>query len=74
MNKAANFFVESFLEMISVERGLSEKTLEAYHNDIKDLLGYIKDKASVIEVDENLLKKYPLVLLVQLHMHVLFKP
>ena len=58
MNKAANFFVESFLEMISVERGLSEKTLEAYHNDIKDLLEYIKNKSSVIEVDENLLKKY----------------
>ena len=58
MSKTANFYVESFLEMISVERGLSEKTLEAYHNDIDDLFRFLKNKVSVSDIDERLLHKY----------------
>ena len=44
--------------MISVERGLSEKTLEAYHNDIDDLFRFLKNKVSVSDIDERLLHKY----------------
>ncbi|PPR78577.1 MAG: Tyrosine recombinase XerD [Alphaproteobacteria bacterium MarineAlpha2_Bin1] len=58
MNKYTNFHIESFLEMINVERGLSEKTLEAYKNDINDFLHFLKKKVDIIEVNEKLLKKY----------------
>ncbi|MBL41802.1 MAG: tyrosine recombinase [Rhodospirillaceae bacterium] len=58
MNKYTNFHIESFLEMINVERGLSEKTLEAYKNDINDFLLFLRKKVDIIEVNEKLLKKY----------------
>ena len=58
MNKDYNFYVESFLEMITVERGLSEKTLEAYKNDINDFLCFLRKKTDIVKVNEKILKKY----------------
>lgn len=51
--------IKSFLSFISLEKGLSENTKNAYENDIKRFLLYFENmNKKILEIDYNKLDKY----------------
>jgi integrase/recombinase XerD len=48
--------VESFLEMLAVERGASPRTLEAYRRDLDDVQGVLKSDPAKADIDQ--LRRY----------------
>jgi integrase/recombinase XerD len=47
--KAAAFKVEAFLEMMTVERGASARTLDAYRRDLDDLLTFLTARSVIAD-------------------------
>ena len=58
MVKIMDFHLESFLEMISVERGLSDRTIEAYQNDLKDFEDFLGKRKKIHEAGEKVINNY----------------
>jgi len=51
--------VETFLEMLAAERGLSRNTLEAYRRDMADLAGFLAAQgANLTDADSGALRDY----------------
>ncbi len=44
MNRDSAFRLESFVDYLSFERGLSDRTLSAYRRDLEKLLGFLEEK------------------------------
>ncbi len=55
MAQNAQYLIENFLEMMSVERGISKNTMDAYSRDLRDFVGCCKN---LVEVDAAAIKKY----------------
>ena len=49
MGRAPGHLIESFLEMMSAERGAARNTLEAYRRDLSDYAGFLAGKARTLE-------------------------
>ena len=47
--QGAAFKVEAFLEMMTVERGASERTLDAYRRDLDDLLAFLTARGVIAD-------------------------
>ncbi len=48
-----NPYIESFLEMISIERGLSQRTSEAYHKDLVNFEIFLGKKIDLSKISET---------------------
>lgn len=55
MKANAKYLIENFLEMMSVERGISKNTADAYGRDLRDFAMNCPD---LLEVGEKQIKKY----------------
>ena len=52
-------YVETFLEMIAVERGAAKNTIESYHRDLCDFGDFCADRNRLIEnADSILIRSY----------------
>ena len=53
-----NYSAESFLEMMSVERAVSEKTLDAYSRDLNDFSSYLGSNFGIDRAEEKDIRNY----------------
>ncbi|MEP7241116.1 MAG: site-specific tyrosine recombinase XerD [Devosia sp.] len=53
MAERAPFLIESFLEMMSAERGAAANTIEAYRRDLSDYAGFVLGKGRAVETAER---------------------
>lgn len=54
-----DYQIESFLEMLSVERGAARNTLEAYARDLGDYAGFLKKRRETVsDADANDIRAY----------------
>jgi len=51
MTVSRAFRIESFLDYLTFERGLSERTLNAYHRDLSRLLSFLEEKGRAGPID-----------------------